>query len=481
LETSNQFLAIAERKSQYNASEPLRQLRDRLTYLQEIGLDYLSLDRPMHTLSSGEAQRVNLTTILGSSLVDMLYVFDEPTVGLHPQDIDRVGKAIRGIRDRGNTVILVEHEPAMIRLADRVIEIGPGAGAQGGESIFDGTPKSLAESASKTGHYLRGQGYKRTRTCESDRWLTLRGATGRNLKGLEVSIPIGCMTVVTGPSGAGKSSLILETLVPALQNQLVGKAKSESLPFRSLEGQDRLSSCMALDHTPIARSSRSTPATYCKAWDEIRSVFAELPESRSQRLTTSHFSFNSELGRCPHCEGLGYTTVEMQFMADIELECSDCHGLRFRPEILEIRYRDRSLAEILDLGVEDAYHFFRGESAVQDRLNRLREIGLGYLPLGQRLSTLSAGESMRLKLSALLGLSAVNRGEMVVMDEPTTGLHFEDIERLVHCFEALLERGRTIVVIEHNEQMIEAADYRIDLGPGGGPRGGELIFQGWQK
>lgn len=469
----------AENRAMYNASEPARQVCSRLRYLQNVGLGYLSLDRPMHTLSSGESQRVNLTTLLGSSLVDMLYVFDEPTVGLHSADVQRVANAILAIRDRGNTVILVEHEPTMMEIADRIIEIGPSAGSRGGEVTFDGTPKEIRVSDCLTGKYLAGQTGRTYRRRRSDLWLELHGACGRNLKNIDLRLPVGCMTAVRGPSGAGKSSLILDTLVPALKAFEMGES-SDGLAFHRLKGVAAISGCRAIDQSPIPRSTRSTPATYCKAMDAIRDVFAATLDARSLQMTASHFSFNSEAGRCPACEGLGYTVVEMQFMADISLTCPDCQGQRYRPEVLAIRVRNLSIYEILQLSIDEAIDFFRGESDVQIRLGLLREIGLGYLPLGQSLATLSAGESTRLKLASVLAESKTNkRGELIVLDEPTTGLHFLDVDRLIDCLGVLLDRGNTIVVIEHNEQLLEAADYLVELGPGAGPYGGSLVSQCW--
>lgn len=475
----SKFFSVGEAHAQFNASEPERQLTKRLEYLINIGLGYLSLDRPMHMLSSGEAQRVNLTCLLGSSLVDMLYVFDEPTVGLHPDDVKRVSDAILDIRDRGNTVILVEHEPAMLSLADRIIEIGPGAGSNGGEVVFDGTFASLAKQRSVTGRCLRGDYYKRSKRTNATHWLELTNASGRNLKKAHLTIPLGSLTVVTGPSGSGKSTLLLETLVPGIKRKR-GDKDTIPLPFDSLKGDDRISECFAIDQSPIPRSTRSTPATYCKAFDGIRTAFANTREAKNMQLTASHFSFNSEGGRCATCEGLGFTTVEMQFVADISLPCVDCRGTRYAPEVLKITYRDRSIHDVLQMSVDDAFEFFRGEDSIRDRLILLKEIGLGYLPLGQSLGSLSAGESMRLKLASLLGKSNGDRNrDLIVMDEPTTGLHFSDIEKLIQCLESLLERGQTIVVIEHNQQLIEAADYRIALGPGAGPHGGEIVSSGW--
>lgn len=476
-DTPSNFWLAAEEQAQYNASEPVRQVLSRLEYLQDVGLGYLSLDRPLHTLSSGESQRVNLTTLLGSSLVDMLYVFDEPTVGLHTADVDRVAQAILKIRDRGNTVILVEHEPSMMKLADRILEIGPGAGEFGGEVVFDGAPEALMQSDSVTGKYLRGEKPRRSIRRSGEKFIKLSGAAGRNLQGIDIEIPLGCFTVITGPSGSGKSTLILDTLLPAC-SKAAGKEGPIPLPFQSVTGVKSLGGFRSLDQSPIPRSSRSTPATYCKAMDAIRNAFADTPDAKSRKWSASHFSFNSESGRCEHCEGLGCITVEMQFMADVALPCPDCLGKRFKPEVLDVTYRDRNIHDVLQMSVSTASDFFRGETEIQSRLQLLIDIGLDYLPLGQNLSTLSAGESMRLKLATILSeTNRSKRGELIAMDEPTTGLHFVDIDRLLDCFDILLEKGHTLVVIEHNQQLIDAADFVIELGPGAGPDGGQVVRQ----
>jgi excinuclease ABC subunit A len=470
-------MMASESKSQYMSSEPLRQVRSRVEYLKDVGLGYLALARPMHTLSSGEAQRVMMTNLLGSSLVDMLYVFDEPTVGLHPQDTQKMSQAILGLRDRGNTIVLVEHEPYLMRLADRIVEIGPKAGEEGGRVVFDGTPDELMKQTTTTGRYLSGS-VVRTRVARptGDRWLELLGATSRNLKGVDLRIPIGCFTSIVGPSGSGKSSLLLDTLCPALQSHF-GDQQMVPLAFAKLLGSQWINACLPIDQSPIQRSSRSCPATYSKAMDDIRQVFADIPEAKSHRLGAGHFSFNSELGRCPTCEGLGYTTVEMQFMADVQLLCTDCNGHRFQGDVLSIRYRDLSIAEVLGLSVAKAHAFFRGCGNVQTKLQPLLDLGLGYLPLGQSLASISAGESMRLKLASHLDTTAskTSNGTLFVMDEPTTGLHFSDVERLVDCIERLVDGGNTVVVIEHNQQLIDSADHVIELGPGAGPMGGQIV------
>jgi excinuclease ABC subunit A len=479
-EMSTSTLKVAQTGESYRAGEPEHQVNSRLDYLQAVGLGYVTLARSMHTLSSGEAQRVMLTTMLGSSLVDMLYVFDEPTVGLHPQDTERIAEAILGLRDRGNTVVLVEHEPNMIRMADQIVEIGPGAGDHGGRVTFQGTESELRKSDCLTSQYLFGS-RKSDRVFRSpgERWIQLTGARGRNLKNVHLNIPLGCFSVVVGPSGSGKSTLVLDTLCLAIATDLNDNTEIP-LSFESIQGLEHISGFVAIDQSPIQRSSRSCPATYTKAMDEIRSIYAETADAKGLRLSASAFSFNSEVGRCPNCEGLGYTTVNMQFMADLQLVCADCNGKRFKSQSLEVRFRDLTIAECLELSVEKAIAFFRGHSDVQERLQPLMELGLGYLALGRNLSTLSAGEAMRLKLASHLQDETIKRskGRLIVMDEPTTGLHFHDVDRLVHCIDRLIDAGNTVLVIEHNEQLISCADFLIEMGPGSGPNGGEIIASG---
>lgn len=453
----------------------LREVESRLQFLDEVGLGYLSLNRTMHTLSGGEAQRVQLTTLLGSDLVDMLYVLDEPTVGLHPCDTARVAIAIEQLVERGNTVLLIEHEPYLLFRADHVLEVGPGAGEQGGSICFSGSPKAWKKAGTLTAKKL----FQESEVDSTPRplgrsFVRLEGAKGRNLKGQAVEIPVHGLTVVVGVSGSGKSSLVMDTLVPALMKRL-GEETDEGLPYDRLTLGREIEGCVAIDQSPIAKSIRSTPATFTKAMDEIRAVFGSLPEARGRGMTESHFSFNSAAGRCSECEGLGFTVVDMQFMADIRMECTHCRGARYRPEILQVRYRDRSIAQVLEMSVAAAQAFFRGEGKVQQRLQSLIDIGLGYLPLGQSLSALSAGEGMRLKLASHL---QDRRNHMIVMDEPTTGLHFADVDRLLGCLNVLIDRGNTVLLVEHNEQVIRAADYVIELGPGAGPDGGNLLFAG---
>lgn len=456
------------------------QVYSRLRFLDQVGLGYLSLDRTLRTLSGGEAQRVALTSALGSSLVHMLYVLDEPSAGLHPRDVEKLSAAIRSLRDRGNTVVAVEHEEAIIRCADQVIEIGPGAGERGGEVVFQGTPEEMmASERSLTGDFLAGRrgGLRSSRRrLPNHGWIRLAGARGNNLKNVTVEFPLGLLCVVTGVSGAGKSTLVQDTLYPALCGRLRKEAVRPA-PHDDVFGDGQLDDVILVDQSPIGRSPRSNPITYIKAFDEIRAVFAETVEARTHNFDAAHFSFNVEGGRCSACEGDGYIAIDMQFLADVYMKCSQCQGKRYRKEILDIKYRGRNIAEVLELTVREAFTFFRGRPKVQARLKKLIDVGLDYLRLGQPANTLSGGEAQRLKLANYLG--SMRRGRsLFLLDEPTTGLHFQDVVQLIDCLEALLAVGHSLIVVEHNVQLIEAADYIIDLGPGGGDEGGRVIAEG---
>ncbi len=458
----------------------LQQVRARLGYLVAVGLGYLTLDRTLRTLSGGELRRVALTSALGSSLVNMLYVLDEPSVGLHPRDIQRLIRAICELRDRGNTVVVVEHEEAVLRAADHVIEIGPGAGERGGRVVFQGTPEEMMRCPqSLTGDYLAG---RRGIACPSRRrqpehgWIRLAGARGNNLRNITVEFPLGVLCVVTGVSGSGKSTLVQDTLYPALCRRM-HKEAPKPCPYDEVYGDGQIDDLVLVDQTPIGRSARSNPVTYLKAFDEIRAVFAETPEARTRGYTASHFSFNSEEGRCSACQGEGQIQIDMQFLADVYMKCSQCHGTRYRDAILDVTYRGRNIAEVLEMTVREAFTFFRGRPKVQARLKRLIDVGLDYLRLGQPANTLSGGEAQRLKLAAYI--SSAKRGRcLFLLDEPTTGLHFADIVQLLDCFDALLAVGHSLIVVEHNLQVIKAADYIIDLGPGAADEGGSVVVQG---
>jgi excinuclease ABC subunit A len=458
----------------------LEQLQARLHYLEQVGLGYLTLDRTLRTLSGGEARRVALTAALGSSLVNMLYVLDEPSIGLHPRDIERLLAAVLRLRDRGNTVVVVEHEEVMIRAADQVVEIGPGAGERGGRICFQGTPaEMLAAAESLTGEYLsgrRGNHLPTNRRTPDHGWLRLAGARGHNLKHITVEFPLGVLCVVTGVSGSGKSTLVAETLYPALCRRL-RKEAPKPLPYDDILGDGQLDDVILVDQSPIGRSPRCNPVTFLKVFDEIRAVFAATPDARLRNYSASHFSFNLEEGRCEACRGDGYLEIDMQFLADVYMRCPQCHGHRYRDEILEVTYRGRNIAEVLEMTVREAFTFFRGQPKVQARLKRLIDVGLDYLQLGQPANTLSGGEAQRLKLAAYM--SAARRGRcLFILDEPTTGLHYADIVQLLDCFEALLAVGHSLIVVEHNLQLLKAADYIIDLGPGAAEEGGRIVAEG---
>jgi excinuclease ABC subunit A len=458
----------------------LEQVCARLGYLETVGLGYLSLDRTLRTLSGGEARRVALTSALGSSLVNMLYVLDEPSVGLHPRDVNQLIDAIRRLRDRGNTVVVVEHEEAIVRAADQVVEIGPAAGERGGKVIFQGAPAEMETSpTSFTGDYLagrRGVALTGRRRSPNHGWIRLAGARGNNLRNLTVEFPLGVLCLVTGVSGSGKSTLVQDTLYPALCRRLRKDAPKPS-PCDDVYGDGQIDDVIMVDQSPIGRSPRSNPVTYLKAFDEIRNVFAETVDARTRNYSASHFSFNVDGGRCSTCQGEGYLQIDMQFLADVYMKCSQCGGTRYRDEILEITYRGRNIGEVLEMTVREAFTFFRGRPKVQARLKRLIDVGLDYVQLGQPANTLSGGEAQRLKLAAYM--STAKRGRcLFILDEPTTGLHFSDIVQLLDCFDALLNVGHSLIVVEHNLQVMKAADYIVDLGPGAADEGGELVAKG---
>jgi excinuclease ABC subunit A len=462
----------------------LADFRSRLGYLVDVGLGYLALDRPLRTLSAGEAQRVALTAAIGSSLVDMLYVLDEPSIGLHPADVAPLATAIEQLRKRGNTVVVVEHEEEIIRRADQVMEFGPGAGEAGGRIVFQGAPTAMETSTeSRTGDWLAGRrglgGGQRRTTAQG--WVKLRGARGNNLKNLTVEFPLGVLCLVTGVSGAGKSSLVDQTLYPSLARRLHKDSDPASLPqaleHDDLLGAGQLDDAIHIDQTPIGRSPRSNPATYIKAFDPIRLLFAEQTDARARGLSAGDFSFNVEGGRCETCHGDGHLAIDMQFMADVYMRCPECHGRRYRRQVLDVKYRGRDIAEILDMTAREAFTFFRGQRKIQARLKLLLDVGLDYLRLGQPATTLSGGEAQRLKLAGHLATKRRGRA-LFLLDEPTTGLHFSDIVQLVDCFDALLEVGHSLVIVEHNLQLMKAADWIIDLGPGAADEGGQVVVTG---
>jgi len=462
------------------AREPIRQIVDRLSYLDTVGLAYLQIDRTLRTLSGGETQRVSLTGALGSSLVNMLYVLDEPTAGLHPHDVDRLRDAIVALRDRGNTVVVVEHEESMMRAADQLLEIGPGAGEAGGQVVYQGDLAGMiAEKRSVTGDFLagrRGGSLIGRSPRKPSRFITLQGATGLNLKNIDVDFPLGVLCLVTGVSGSGKSSLVQDTLFGALQRRL-NQTCPAPLPHTGLVGTSGIYQCEMIDQSAISRSPRSNPVTFVKAMEPIRAVFSQTVEAKTRNFSPSHFSFNSELGRCATCEGDGQLTIDMQFLADVSMRCPACQGARYRDEILQVRYRDRSIADVLAMSVRTAHTFFRGHEKVREKLQRLIDVGLDYVSLGQSATTLSSGEAQRLKLAAFLAGSS-RRATLFILDEPTTGLHMADVIRLYDCFDALIADGHSLIVVEHNLQLIRAADYIIDLGPGAADEGGYVVATG---
>jgi excinuclease ABC subunit A len=462
----------------------LKDVQSRINYLAKVGLSYLSLDRSLRTLSSGEAQRVALTATLGSSLVDMLYVLDEPSVGLHPVDVSPLADSIEQLQKRGNTVVIVEHEEEIIRRANRIVEYGPGAGDDGGKIVFQGTPTEMERARdSRTGDWLSGRrslgsGQRRS---TSQGWAKIRGARGNNLQNVTVEFPLGVLCLVTGVSGAGKSTLVDKTLYPALVRRVRKGADPaelpQPLPYDDVLGTGQLEDVVHIDQSPIGRSPRSNPATYIKAFDPIRTLFAEQIDARTRGLTPGHFSFNVEGGRCETCNGDGYLAIDMQFMADVYMRCPECHGRRYRQPVLDVKYRGRSIAEALEMTAREAFTFFRGQRKVQTRLKHLLDVGLDYLRLGQPATTLSGGEAQRLKLAT--HLAAKRRGRtLFLLDEPTTGLHFSDIVQLVDCFDALLEVGHSLIVVEHNLQLMKAADWIVDLGPGAADEGGRVVVTG---
>ena len=461
------------------AGELLKEIVSRLELLASLGIGYLSLARSGNSLSGGEAQRIRLASQLGSELTGVTYILDEPSIGLHPRDNGRLIDTMKRLRDLGNTVLVVEHDRDAILSADHVVEFGPGAGRAGGEVVFAGTPaEMLASPASLTGAYLSGRlcipvPEKRRRGKGT---LVLKGATGNNLKGFDVTFPLGTFIVVTGVSGAGKSSLVTETLCPALQKQLNG-ARTQALPHKAITGVDKLDKVILIDQEPIGRTPRSNPATYTKVWDLVRSLFAQTREARMYGYAPGRFSFNVRGGRCERCQGAGVLRVEMHFLADVFVTCEECHGRRFNEATLRVRYKDRSIADILDLTVDEAAPLFEHQRGIHRVLKTLQEVGLGYVALGQPSPTLSGGEAQRIKLARELARVATGR-TLYVMDEPSTGLHFDDVRKLLAVVDRLVTLGNTVVMIEHNLEILKSADHLIDLGPEGGDEGGYVIATG---
>jgi excinuclease ABC subunit A len=474
-----QSLQLTEKEAAIG-DKVLKEIQKRLKFLSDVGLDYLTLDRLSSTLSGGESQRINLATSLGSSLVDTLYVLDEPSIGLHSRDNQRLINILRQLRDQGNTVLVVEHDEDMIRVGDTIIDLGLGAGEQGGRVVFAGPLATLLQDQrSLTAKYLRGDlaiPVPSTRRRGSGQKLRLLGATEHNLKNIDVEIPLNTLTCITGVSGSGKSTLVHDVLYSAVKRAKGGSEKRLGA-HRKVEGTEFVSDVVLVDQTPIGRTPRSNPVTYLKAFDPIREIFAATKDAKSRGLTASHFSFNVPGGRCEACQGEGEVRVEMQFLADVFVPCDQCDGRRFKPQILEVRYRGKNINQVLDLTVREALTFFSTSPKVLRRLQVLDEIGLGYLRLGQPATTLSGGEAQRIKIASHLSSRTGDR-ILYVLDEPTTGLHFDDIAKLLTAFKKLLEAGHTLIVIEHNLDVLKTADYIIDLGPEGGHEGGHVVTTG---
>lgn len=460
----------------------LKEINSRLQFLSNVGLDYLTLNRKSNSLSGGESQRINLATSLGSSLVGSMYILDEPSIGLHPKDTEKLIGVLQSLRDLGNTVIVVEHDEDIMKAADEIIDIGPEAGTLGGNVVATGSYKQLLKANTLTANYLNGKNEiavpKNRR--KSKNFIAIKGARENNLKNIDATFPLNTLTVVTGVSGSGKSTLVKKILYPAILKATGGYGEKIG-QFSGIEGKySSLTSVEFVDQNPIGRSSRSNPVTYIKAYDDIRSLFSKEKLSKLRGYQPKHFSFNVDGGRCETCKGEGEVTIEMQFMADVHLECETCHGKRFKKEILEVKFNDKNIDDILTMTIDDAVAFFNehNQSKIVSKLKPLQDVGLGYVTLGQSSSTLSGGEAQRIKLASFLVKGQTKNKTLFIFDEPTTGLHFHDIKKLLKSFDALLEIGHSIIVVEHNLDLIKCADYIIDLGPLGGEKGGNLIAEG---
>ncbi|MGB3868139.1 MAG: excinuclease ABC subunit UvrA [Flavobacteriales bacterium] len=470
------------------AERLLKEIVNRLRYLDEVGVGYLTLNRRSNTLSGGETQRIDLATSLGSSLVGSMYILDEPSIGLHPRDTNRLIDVLKQLRDLGNTVIVVEHDEDVMRAADHIIDMGPEAGTHGGEVVFSGTHDQLIQSDSLTAKYLTGrmQIPRPTRRRPVKDRLIVKGAHENNLKGIDAVFPLNMLTVVTGVSGSGKTTLVKRILYPALRRELEGGGGERPGEFKELAGDvRRVQAVEMVDQNPIGRSSRSNPVTYVKAWDDIRQLYSELEIAKMRGYKPAYFSFNVDGGRCEVCQGEGEVHIEMQFMADINLRCDACHGKRFKEEILDVKFQGKDVADLLDLTVDDALEFFQAHvdkhnsvKRIVEKLMPLQETGLGYVKLGQSSSTLSGGEAQRIKLASFLGKGHDAQATLFIFDEPTTGLHFHDIAKLLKALNALIENGHSVLVIEHNLEVIACADHLLDLGPEAGDAGGSIVFEG---
>ena len=461
------------------ATEILKEIRTRIKFLLDVGLDYLSLNRQSATLSGGESQRIRLATQIGSQLVNVLYILDEPSIGLHQRDNERLIRSLKDLRDIGNTVVVVEHDKDMMLSADYIIDIGPMAGRKGGEVVFQGTPKDMLKTHTITAEYLNGVRtivVPKERRKGNGKFITIRGAKGNNLKNVDISFPLGELIVVTGVSGSGKSTLINETLQPILSQHFYRSLK-KSMAYDSVEGIDNIDKVVNVDQSPLGRTPRSNPATYTGVFSDIRSLFVGLPEAKVRGYKPGRFSFNVKGGRCETCKGNGYRTIEMNFLPDVMVPCEVCHGKRYNRETLEVRYKGKSIADVLDMTINQAVEFFENVPAILQKIKTIQDVGLGYIKLGQPSTTLSGGESQRVKLATELSKRDTGK-TLFILDEPTTGLHFEDIRILMDVVQKLVDRGNTVVIIEHNLDVIKLADHIIDIGPEGGIGGGQLVAQG---